>query len=282
MRLHSIFQEKKLLWSALLPDAPKACLEPLSRQELLGKSALIEAKGANTGKLVQEKLHITSLSYLNTVSKDCWDMGDRAKKRTNFTSFFAVVSNGFFLNRQANKGKLQNAGSMGFVLAKGEIPKASSPTAQILLIFSSFEKSDLNNALNLFQKYLTSLTNRLTALKDFKIIKGMNAIHASRVSGASSGAPSSKLQDSKIAGILRAVRDLNQPFKSTDICLSTKLYTVIRSPHVFKKTREQFAMTKIKRIVQLNFQSKAALRLLIDSLILLKLPAEVKVIIRDY
>lgn len=220
------------------------------------------------------------------------------------------------------------------------------PTVQVVLVFSSFEKRDLNWAFHLFQNYITNLTNLLTAYncietglslysegmnpdfdaKDTKLrprdfVKkpfltktcsqvrklGVNRLHFPRKykDGVEIGAKleaqlfphEATLKQEKhlierktfryaqscgaVAGIVKAVRALNEPFRATSIPLPTQLYTVIRSPHVFKKTREQFATTQYKRAIKLSFGSNAALRLLIDSLILLKLPAEIKVAIRD-
>jgi ribosomal protein S10 len=79
-------------------------------------------------------------------------------------------------------------------------------------------------------------------------------------------------------GVLKAVRNLSQK-RLTSIPQKAQLYTVIRSPHVFKKTREQFATQQYKRVIKLDFTSVTALRLLTDTVVLLKLPVEIKVII---
>nr|YP_010733789.1 ribosomal protein S10 [Gayralia brasiliensis]YP_010733818.1 ribosomal protein S10 [Monostroma nitidum]WEG93060.1 ribosomal protein S10 [Gayralia brasiliensis]WEG93089.1 ribosomal protein S10 [Monostroma nitidum] len=156
---------------------------------------------------------------------------------------------------------------------------------QVCFIFSCFEKQDLKLAFNLFQKYLASLTNYLKTYNDLKTVheKDKTNLRAAwtQTRLQNQQLPNSKLNFKQSVAYLKLVGSLNENLNSTEVSMPTKLYTVIRSPHVFKKTREQFAITKYKRVVKLVFKSKSALKILVDSFVLLKLPAEVKIIIRN-
>jgi ribosomal protein S10 len=206
--------------------------------------------------------------------------------------------------RQGNREKLcirREAGKvplyMPFFTELVELQKCeiNKPTVQVVLAFTSFEKKDLDWAFHLFQSYLTNITNRLITYNCFEKSVSLYSKEVKQRAQLLYGAPlnvrkaESRLRQEKslieritaVAGIARAVRTLNEPLRATAIPLSTQLYTVIRSPHVFKKTREQFATTQYKRVIKLSFRSHAALRLFIDSFLLLKLPVEVKLVIRD-
>lgn len=60
---------------------------------------------------------------------------------------------------------------------------------------------------------------------------------------------------------------------------STHLRTVIRSPHVFKKTREQFGMVKCIRSLDYYFQSNTCAQLFINCASVLKFPVEVQILL---
>lgn len=60
---------------------------------------------------------------------------------------------------------------------------------------------------------------------------------------------------------------------------STHLRTVIRSPHVFKKTREQFGMVKCIRSLDYYFISHTCAQLFINCASVLKFPAEVQILL---
>lgn len=62
-------------------------------------------------------------------------------------------------------------------------------------------------------------------------------------------------------------------------CVNHKLFTIIRSPFVFKKTREQFKLSKYKCVVRLEL-TKNQLEIVIKWVGQLQLPGEVKVICR--
>nr|YP_025816.1 ribosomal protein S10 [Tupiella akineta]AAQ18775.1 ribosomal protein S10 [Tupiella akineta] len=172
-----------------------------------------------------------------------------------------------------------------------------------LIAYNGFEKGKVNKNLNkkLFQTKVNKfyspkkLNQALPSRPRYKVKTETNLplgkvrLETQLLASETLPATESKFRQEKlfiergttVAGIARAVRSLNEPLKVTPIPLSTQLYTVIRSPHVFKKTREQFATTQYKRVIKLNFRSNAALRLFVDSFILLKLPVEVKVVVRD-
>lgn len=80
---------------------------------------------------------------------------------------------------------------------------------------------------------------------------------------------------------LKTVRNLAQPLGALGVPQKNNLYTVIRSPHVFKKTREQFVKQKYKLRIQLDFASGTMSSEFLDALVLLKLPAEIKVVIHS-
>ena len=80
---------------------------------------------------------------------------------------------------------------------------------------------------------------------------------------------------------LRTSRSLGASLELTTIPQSVKLFTVIRSPHVFKKTREQFASNLSKRALSLSFWDRSTAQLFLESLTLLKLPVETKIFLKD-
>jgi hypothetical protein len=62
---------------------------------------------------------------------------------------------------------------------------------------------------------------------------------------------------------------------------SRKLFTLIRSPFVFKKTREQFSLQTISSNIAITLANAAQKQFLIKNLRLLKLPVELKVVSRN-
>nr|YP_010021470.1 ribosomal protein S10 [Ulva fenestrata]QOL10311.1 ribosomal protein S10 [Ulva fenestrata] len=62
---------------------------------------------------------------------------------------------------------------------------------------------------------------------------------------------------------------------------SKKLFTLIRSPFVFKKTREQFSLQRISSHIAITLANAAQKQFLIKNLRLLKLPVELKVVSRN-
>lgn len=81
----------------------------------------------------------------------------------------------------------------------------------------------------------------------------------------------------KAVSLLRALRDIHSSLNVLSVPQRTSLYTVIKSPHVFKKTREQFATTANKKVLTIHLASKVARSLVLESFLLLKLPCEVKI-----
>ena len=89
-------------------------------------------------------------------------------------------------------------------------------------------------------------------------------------------------EDYKLRNLaLKTVRNLAQPLSALGVPQKANLYTVIRSPHVFKKTREQFVKQKYKLRIQLDFASNTLSSEFMDALVILKLPAEIKVVIHS-
>lgn len=89
-------------------------------------------------------------------------------------------------------------------------------------------------------------------------------------------------EDYKLRNLaLKTVRNLAQSLSALGVPQKANLYTVIRSPHVFKKTREQFVKQKYKLRIQLDFASNTLSSEFLDALVLLKLPAEIKVVIHS-
>jgi ribosomal protein S10 len=58
---------------------------------------------------------------------------------------------------------------------------------------------------------------------------------------------------------------------------STKLFTLTRSSFIFKKTREQFGLTKKSYFTSIIIKSKTQQQLLLQLITLLKLPVEIKI-----
>lgn len=171
---------------------------------------------------------------------------------------------------------------------------------RVFWIFSSFETQDnLRVALKLFQAYLTNLTN---------IILGHSRFNSQSMPRIALGPPgyetTSKLKQipEKIelftftkavkmdVSLLKTVRNINRALTNFSgehnnpggiIGQSTQLYTVIKSPHVYKKKREQFAITKVKSVVSLDCRSTNTLTLLKDSFLLTKFPDEIKMVFKN-
>lgn len=87
-----------------------------------------------------------------------------------------------------------------------------------------------------------------------------------------------KILDQSAESIVKAVQKAKAQIKGP-IPLPTKIkkYTVLRSPHVNKKSREQFEMRTHKRLIDILEPTSA----LMDSLIKLELPAGVEVDIKQ-
>ncbi|ACH94715.1 30S ribosomal protein S10 [Borrelia recurrentis] len=87
-----------------------------------------------------------------------------------------------------------------------------------------------------------------------------------------------KILDQSAESIVRAVQKSKTQIKGP-IPLPTKIkkYTVLRSPHVNKKSREQFEMRTHKRLIDILEPTSA----LMDSLMKLELPAGVEVDIKQ-
>lgn len=66
------------------------------------------------------------------------------------------------------------------------------------------------------------------------------------------------------------IKKFSQPKKTT------KVFTVIRAPFVFKKSREQFGQAKTTIATNFTLQSNEQHRLLLQLLSVLKVPAELK------
>ncbi len=87
-----------------------------------------------------------------------------------------------------------------------------------------------------------------------------------------------KILDQSAESIVKAVQKAKVQIKGP-IPLPTKIkkYTVLRSPHVNKKSREQFEMRTHKRLIDILEPTSA----LMDSLMKLELPAGVEVDIKQ-
>ncbi|SCW28817.1 30S ribosomal protein S10 [Borreliella japonica] len=87
-----------------------------------------------------------------------------------------------------------------------------------------------------------------------------------------------KILDQSAESIVKAVHKAKAQIKGP-IPLPTKIkkYTVLRSPHVNKKSREQFEMRTHKRLIDILEPTSA----LMDSLMKLELPAGVEVDIKQ-
>ena len=84
----------------------------------------------------------------------------------------------------------------------------------------------------------------------------------------------SRLIDSSTASIVESVRRTGaQVSGPVPLPTSIKKYTVLRSPHVNKKSREQFEMRIHKRLIDIKGPSKET----IEALEKLELPAGVEV-----
>nr|AOC61549.1 ribosomal protein S10 [Gloeotilopsis planctonica] len=197
--------------------------------------------------------------------------------------------------------------------------KKKSPFS-IFLVFSSFESKNVNFALKLLQKFTSSLVVQLSSFQSFqKTYKklaqkplSIKPVTAKKPKPSSSAAfvasdqsfglsfektnrrfqseaisvPCTsepfKLTTSKVVGILQTLRAVIQPAHFRQVPQSSTLYTVVKSPHVFKKTREQFASTLCKSVVKLNFKSSTVASLFLNSFFLLKFPCEVKVVLKNF
>ena len=60
------------------------------------------------------------------------------------------------------------------------------------------------------------------------------------------------------------------------MCIRDSIYTVLRSPHVNKKSREQFELSAYKRLLDIYSNSSAT----VDALMRLELPSGVEVEIK--
>lgn len=83
--------------------------------------------------------------------------------------------------------------------------------------------------------------------------------------------------DMKSHGMVKTIHDHGSLKASNQFPQSTHLKTVIRSPHVFKKTREQFGMVKCIRSLDYYFQSNTSAQLFINCASVLKFPVEVQI-----
>ena len=152
--------------------------------------------------------------------------------------------------------------------------KNSTTQIEIVLTFSSFLEKDLKSTFNLFQNYLTYLTNQLIAHHN-------NSIALTRFKGLKEAKANQKVVFYYWRSALKTIRLLNRPVnKVLSIPQPITLHTLIKSPHVFKKTREQFASTFYKNSIKFHLDSEVSFQIFLNSFTLLKLPAEVKMILK--
>ena len=142
--------------------------------------------------------------------------------------------------------------------------------------FNSYHIGDLDAAMSLFKKYILCLTNQLATPIDRLFTRCKQTTRLYTATDVNIAAMD-RQEINRLVNILRTARDLNHALSQDSCPQTTRLFTVIRSPHVFKKTREQFAKTHHRRVVSLLFRSRAATQLFVDSLILLRLSAELKI-----
>lgn len=217
------------------------------------------------------------------------------------------LKNGIYPNitegRYCLKGSL-NSRVQQLPDVSGTIPQRILNSKKLILVLSSFESKDLECALKIIHKFIIALTNQLnnffslgaTPRNPLTFTKGKYYSSVGKknlqyfrckieMGGTTVPLPEPKILKNRTkpaVGVLRAVRAINQSFKPMSIPQSTQLYTVIKSPHVYKKTREQFATTLCKCSLIFDFNCMVDLRLLMDSLVMLKLPVEVKFILKNF
>jgi ribosomal protein S10 len=228
------------------------------------------------------------------------------------------LKNGIYPNitegRYCLKGSL-NSRVQQLPDVSGTIPQRILNSKKLILVLSSFESKDLECALKIIHKFIIALTNQLNNLFSFLQVRcekekksllnpltftkgkyyssvGKKNLQYFRckieMGGTTVPLPEAdkilknRTEKKPAVGVLRAVRAINQSFKPMSIPQSTQLYTVIKSPHVYKKTREQFATTLCKCSLIFDFNCMVDLRLLMDSLVMLKLPVEVKFILKNF
>lgn len=183
---------------------------------------------------------------------------------------------------------------------------------QIFLVFSSFESKDLDCALNLFKRFTLTLASQYKTTHCFQTYQKLlyplchlakqkkqvsvnkpklsnptfafdttsHRFYLRKASSVLSTVETLKITTPKTVGLLRALRAICQPSHPQIVPQSSALITVIKSPHVFKKTREQFALTKCKSVVKLDFKNSSVASLFLNSFFLLKFPCEIKVILK--
>lgn len=159
------------------------------------------------------------------------------------------------------------------------------------LTFIALSASDLIDGIAKVEKYLTNLSYffiksvDLNKYYDVHLHYLINLTHIHTVLEANKYCYSNTnlydLNDARRVFYLAEHMANNAVFGYQKTPQKTKLFTVIRSAFIFKKTREQFGLTRINYFTSINITSIIHQQLLLQIINLLKLPCELKIQINN-
>jgi len=157
----------------------------------------------------------------------------------------------------------------------------------VSISFSSFEQDDLFLSLKLYNNYIAKLTNilntsNLPVLSNIPINNKINlkTWRRSDTENTIKYLITLKALKFKDLSYLRTVRDINNYHNHYNNNSYNCLYTVIKSPHVYKKTREQFALSHNKAGVYTKIKNNTTTSLYINFFLGLKFPVEIKMVLK--
>lgn len=184
-------------------------------------------------------------------------------------------------------------------LLKGAQNRTQVGGVNLRFVFSSFIRSDVDRSIILINRLVSRLSHML-----LHFMNPANVIEAREFNKTPFASPhSSKVGEIKVQAKAPDRTDISQSLRQPlgelnkrlvnmalkqmhhyggfKIPQSTAIKTVIRSPHVFKKTREQFGLTKSKHVIVYHFRSQWSAMVFINCASLLKFPAEVQIVMHQ-
>ena len=151
---------------------------------------------------------------------------------------------------------------------KNKSKKQMNP-GNLSLSFKSYTLADVNESLNLSCEFIS----RLNRFLNFRHGDQKRETHLPLSLADAGKSLNLTLPCGKAVRSLNTCQSISASRKNQ---ISKRILTVIRSPFVFKKTREQFAFLTHNKLLNLNL-SKPALELTLTHLAQLRLPSELKI-----
>lgn len=184
-------------------------------------------------------------------------------------------------NNNLKKDKLEACKRLTKKVKSLYICKIQENFTNVSFSFSSFEQDDLFLSFKLYNNYIAKVTNILNISKiptnniliniksNYKKSNNYNNVITLKAL---------KIQENlSYLRTVRAINNYNNHYYNNGY---NSLYTVIKSPHVYKKTREQFALSHYKASVNYKIKHNTTTSLLKNTFLALKFPVEIKMVFK--